>query len=136
MKVRSPTKRVILNRKAFDAIKLGEADGAQAIGERIIARAEPSVPDRPPFGKGLVETGAVATYLDGKLVAGRGRPGGSSIPKNGVVTHFGFGFPGDFLERGTVYITPRPFLTPAAVAEVPDAGPLVAESIGKRLRNA
>lgn len=134
MKVRRTSKRVVLNRQTLSQIRLGNIDGMQAVGELIIQRAEPHVPDQPPVGKGLVESGRVVTFADGKVVAGSGRAPRGAKPGRGVVTIFGFGFPGRFLERGTEFITPRPYLTPATASGVGEAGPKIAEATRKRLR--
>lgn len=100
-----------MNRAAFDAIRLGMADGGQAAGEAILERMD--VPDAPPYGKGLVKTKKAATYLDGAKVAGTGTaPRGAAI-KGGQVTIVGMGFPGRFQELGTVNHPPQPSLTPA-----------------------
>lgn len=110
---RAPGKKVVMNRAALDAIKLGAADGGQAAGELVLQLADGQVPDREPYGRGLVKTGKVATYVDGKKVAGTGSaPRGAGVPV-GTVTFVGYGFPGRFQELGTVHHAAQPFLTPA-----------------------
>jgi hypothetical protein len=111
---RAPGKRVVMNRAALDAIKLGAADGAQAAGELVLRVAEPLVPDREPFGRGLVKTGKVVTYVDGRKVAGTGTaPRRDPPPPVGTCTYVGYGFPGRFQELGTVQHPAQPFLTPS-----------------------
>ena len=135
-KPRRVSKRVALYRETVDAMLLGMLDGGQAAGEAIVARATPSVPDRPPYGRGLIDSGTAVTYLDGKVVAGpapgRIRAGRGAAPKaSGTVV--GWGFPGRFLNNGTIYISPRNWVTPAFVAELPAAGEHMAKGARKRI---
>jgi hypothetical protein len=135
-KPRRVSKRVALYRETVDAMLLGMLDGAQAVGEAIVARATPSVPDRPPFGRGLIASGTAVTYLDGKVVAGPApgkiRAGRGAVPKaSGTVV--GWGFPGRFLNNGTIYIPPSNWVTPAFVAELPEAEEHMAKGARKRI---
>lgn len=132
---RGPGKRVVMNRAAIDAIRLGYADGMQEVGEAILARAEPHVPDEPPIGKGLVQTGAAVTYVDGQKVAGRGTMPRSGRTNQGIMTAVGYGFPGRFNEVGTVHQPARPFLTPAIAAEVRGGMGAIPRRILRRLAN-
>jgi len=125
------SKRVRLNREVVDAAVLGYADGLQAVGERVIERAV--VPDAPPYGVGLVDTGRATTYVMGKRVAGGGTPPRGSILQRGITTIIGWGFPGRFQERGTSRQPPRPFATPAIVGTIPDAPAIVAPAVQARV---
>lgn len=125
-----------MNRAALDAITLGAADGLQATGVAIIEAADP--PDAAPFGKGLVGGGSSVTFVNRRKVAGMGPlsriPRSGRVPAEGVVTVFGFSFPGRFRELGTIHASADPFLTPAAVQVVPSAVEQVGQAIKARLR--
>lgn len=125
--------RVVMNREALDAITLGSADGLQLVGERIIEAAGPNVPDEPPLNVGLVDRHGVATYVNGKKVAGNGTVPRSGRQPTGIMTVFGYGFPARFNETGTIHQPARPFLTPAAAGTVPGTAEVVAETISRRL---
>jgi hypothetical protein len=128
-------KKVVLYRETVDALVLGYADGQQEVGERIIERVDPGVPDREPYGRGLVQSGAAVTYLKGQKVAGRGTaPRGAQLKRATVMTVVGYGFPGRFLEEGTIYISPGQLgLTQGAMAEVNGAGAVVAPAFARGL---
>jgi hypothetical protein len=130
---RKPSARVVMNREAVAAIRLGEADGLQAAAERIQALVQP--PDAAPYGKGLVQGGGVVTFVDGKRVAssGKGSPPRRDIPKV-MGTVFGWLFPARFNELGTVRQPARPFFTPAIQEGLPDVADEVAEAIEQRLQ--
>lgn len=114
---RRTSAKVVMNRQAVDAIRLGFADGLQEEGEAIIAAAAPRIADAPPYGRGLKFSGKAATYVDGKKVAGQGTaPRGQG--GTGTVTIVGFGWPGYWYELGTVKQAPHPVLTPAMAARV------------------
>jgi hypothetical protein len=115
---RRPGARVVMNREAVDALRLGWADGTQEEAEAIVATAAQRIPDVPPIGRGLKFSGAAVTYVDGKKVAGKGTAPRGAAPASGVVTILGFGFPGRFREVGTVRQPPRPTLTPAMTGRV------------------
>jgi hypothetical protein len=122
---------MVLNRAALDAITLATADGLFELGQAIINEA--NVPDAPPYGQGLVEGGGVIAYVKGatgsaKKVATT-TVGGKQIRKpraarlgRGATVIFGYGFPGRFVEFGTIDTPAHPFLTPSLLAHVPDAG--------------
>jgi hypothetical protein len=133
--------RMVLNRKAVDEVTLGAADGLFEMGKAIIAGAR--VPDAPPLTKGLVEGGGVIAYVKGSKGAARKVAettiGGQTIKKPraarikpGATVVFGFGFPGRMVELGTVNMAGQPFLTPAMLERVPDAGTFVRVACIKR----
>jgi hypothetical protein len=134
---RGPGKRVVINREAVEAIRLGAADGLHAVGVATIERARPNVPDAPPLGQGLTGGGMVVTVVDRRKVAGYGPtaklPRSDPGPKSGIVTYLGYTFPSRFNELGTTHQPARPFFTPALAAESPSAGTVVAPAIAKRL---
>lgn len=115
---RRMSKSVVLHREVLDEILLGYADGLQEVGEKIIEEARPNTPDQPPYGVGLVETGRAVTFVNGQRVGGTGRVPASAAPKSGgIVTVVGYAFPANFLELGTIYISPRPWITPAIASQ-------------------
>lgn len=127
-----------MNREALDAIRLGQADGLEAVGEAIIAVATPRAPDAAPYGKGLVGGGSVVTMVDRRKVASFGPlsriPRSGRVPAVGTVSVVGFSFPGRFKETGTIYNPAEPFLTPSVAEVIPDAAALVAAAVAKRLQ--
>lgn len=135
---RAISKRVVVNRAALDALRGGLADGLAALGDRIISSARPHVPDAPPLGLGLINTGGFAVYVDGRKVAGGasvslGRRNELKPPRQGIALYAGYGFPGHLLEGGTINQPARPFLTPAFFAEIPNMGQLMRPAAMKRL---
>lgn len=130
---RKPTARVVMNREAVDAIRLGFADGMQEEGEAIIAAAAPRISDAEPTGRGLKFSGKATTYVDGKRIAGTGTPPRGQVPRAGTVTIVGFGWPGYWYETGTIKQAPRPVLTPAMVARVSGGMAAVPRRIVRRL---
>jgi len=127
---RKPTARVVMNREAVEAIRLGYADGLHATAEDIQDRVRP--PDAAPYGKGLVKREGTATYVGGKKIAGTGTPPRAAIPKD-IGSVFGWGFPARFQELGTSRQPARPFFTPAVQAGIAEAAPTVAEHVGAAL---
>lgn len=127
-----------MNREALDAIRLGQADGLEAIGEQIVAVATPRAPDAEPYGKGLVGGGSVVTFVDRRKVASFGPlsriPRSGRVPPVGTVSVVGFGFPGRLRETGTIYVPASPFLTPSVAEVIPSAADLVAVAIRGRLK--
>lgn len=131
---RRPPARVVMNREALTAIQLGYADGMQDEAEAILARAAPTLPDAPPYGKGVVRSGRAVTYVNGQKVSTA--PGTAplrGINRQGVVTVVGYGFPMRFFELGTINQPARPRLTPAMVAEVQGGMGAIPKRIIKRL---
>lgn len=124
--------RVVLNRAALDAVTLGMADGLLALADAVIAATR--APDAPPLGAGLIETGGTVAYAFGKKVGGTAKkPSAMKVKSMGVVVAGGFGYPAHFAEFGTVNQPARPFLTPALMATLPDAGPYIAAGVYRRL---
>lgn len=104
--------RVVINRQNADALRLALADGMARFGDAVIEASNP--PDATPYGEGLVTSGASVTYIDGRKVGGEAqKPSRERLPRPGIVTYFGFGFPGRFQELGTVHHAAQPFLWPA-----------------------
>ena len=132
----SSARRIEINRAALDEIVLAAADGLLRLGTAVITEA--GVPDAAPYGEGLVEGGAVLAYAGRKKVGqfSTGNPTAIKKPrrsaslKAGTVTVIGgYGFPARFLEEGTAKAAARPFLTPALLKLVPQAGPYIAEAM-------
>lgn len=122
--------KMALNREALDQITRAAVDGAFELAKAIVFGA--NVPDAPPFGEGLIETGGVIAYVDRKKVAEASksgatikRPRAAKLGK-GIVVIGGFGARhGHFAEFGTIHQPARPFLTPELMATLPDAGEFI-----------
>ncbi len=82
-----------------------------------------------------MQSGAAATYIDGRKVAGTGSAPRGQARKLGVTTIVGYGFPGRFNEVGTVNQPARPFFTPAMAAEVQGGMGAIPLRIIRRLAN-
>ena len=139
--------RVVLHRATLDAITLGLADGLLALADADIAAAKP--PDEPAGSPGavrpnltergaprpeLTDAGGTVAYVAGKKVGGTAKkPSAMKVRTMGVAVAGGFGFPAHFVEFGTIHEPARPFLTPALMATVPDAGPYIAAAVARRL---
>ncbi len=121
MAVRGKAK-AILNRDALHQMDLGMAKALELLAFEVLGKVDP--PDAAPFGEGLVESGAYLTYVDGRRVGGDAdkKPKAMKVRGRGVVVGVGFGFPGRFVEVGTVRQPPRPFLTPVVMDVVGDRG--------------
>lgn len=131
------TARVVLNRKAIDGVRLALADGVFAVAKTIVNEADP--PDATPYGKGLVTNGGALLYVDGKKLDGMGldgrQPGKPRSAKSspGTVAIAGFGFPGRFLEFGTVKMAAQPFFTPARDRVLPRATGIIRQASAYRI---
>lgn len=130
--------RMILNRSTLDAITLATGDAMFEMTKAVVASADP--PDATPFGVGLVTTGGVAVWVRGRKIAEWSTDGSAVKPpraarvsKQGVIAIGGYGFPGRFQELGTVKQQADPFLTPALMAEQPNAGVFVKAAMARRL---
>ena len=121
----SGARRIVLNRAAFDEITLAVADGAFELAKAVGNGAD--VPDAAPYAVGLVQGGAAIAFVGSKRV-GVWSKTGASVKKpraarlsKGITVIGGYGFPGRFVESGTVHMGPEPFLTPELMATLPDA---------------
>ena len=131
--------RVVLNRRGLDQVRLVIGDGVHEVGKAIVTTARP--PDAQPYGVGLVTTGGVLTYVDGKRIDARSETGGA--PKQprrvrvggtkGAMAIVGYGFPGRFQELGTSHNPPQPFLTPARNAVIPRVNGIMRKATAYRL---
>ena len=135
-------KRIVMNKAAVDALYAGIADGLIELGERIIADARDRAPEDPDAARKrgvpmMKDTGQVAVFgpVAGKtkLLHGRtdiaqmqNRPRGVKVPNDQVVMIASFTSPiAHLLELGTVNMDAHPFLTPALMANVGNAGAYV-----------
>jgi len=128
--------KIVYNKAAIDALYAGMADGLIELGEAIIADAS----ERAPKDTGdMSRTGYVTVFGQGKLVHGSGqvaaaknRPRGVKVPKDQVVMIAAFASPLAHLqELGTVKMAAHPFLAPALMANVRDAGPYVSGAMSR-----
>jgi hypothetical protein len=133
-----PTTRVVLNRKAFDAVSLGIADGLFEVALAVLDVVE--VPDAPPKGQGLIQGGAAMAWVgkrkvNGTTIGGRQvtKPRSLRLQDGQATAIVGFGFPARFVELGTVDAPAEPFLTPAVATITPDAEVIISPAIQKRL---
>lgn len=127
---RRVSKSVIVNRAALTALGEGIADGLLAVGQRTLDVAD--VPDAPPYGVGLVKTGAYVVYIKGKKVGGNATL--RRVDKSGIVLYAGFGFPGRFQEEGTVNQPASPFLTPAFMEATANLAPTIRPHVESKLK--
>lgn len=118
--------RVELDLRALNVARYEAGRGLLAVAEEALARAD--VPDQPPYGEGLIETGAAGAWLDGVKVGGEADvPDGEST--DGIVGYVGYGFPAHFQENGTVNQPARPFLTPAVDSATGDGEGIIARTV-------
>lgn len=127
-----PRSRVELDPAAFARLERAVALGAGDIGAEVVRRAR--VPDAPPIGQGLVETGASAAFLGGRRIEGTADAPSDFDAPDGPAAIAGFDFPARFQEEGTIRQPARPFLSPAAEDVSGDAGAIMARRIGSELR--
>lgn len=122
--------RTVVNRQALTAIRAGEVNGMEALGQAIVARVHP--PDDPATKARIpVDYGV---WADGRKVAGgASKPHGTAI-KQGVTLVVGVGFPGRFNEIGTSHQPARPFFTPEVLAELPETGNYLRPKVQAALR--
>ena len=139
--------RVELNRSRLDTVQAGFADGVFDLARAIVVVGE----SRAPWAKlplhrlyHLDEMGGAELYVQGKRTheysSNPSRrpnlPKGMAVrARGGIIGIAGFGFPGNFVELGTVKMRAQPFLTPAA-AEVlgSDAKLILSKAMEARLR--
>lgn len=128
--------RIVLNRKAFEQIELANVDGLLAVAEEVIETARP--PDAPPYGQGLLQGGGTLAYLGNKKVGGQMQDGRNvskprSLRLRDMVAIAGWGFPGRFVELGTVDTSAQPFLTRSVSIVEPQADVVISDRIRGRL---
>ncbi len=100
--------RVVINRKAMDQVTLAVADGAHAVGLEYLKVAR--VPDAPPYGEGLSQSGGTVTYVGAKKIAGFGvngrqpaKPRAMRVSGTDTIQMAaGWGFPARLVAFGTV----------------------------------
>lgn len=133
------TSRMVITRSAFDAIRVAEADGLFAAAEKVLDVIR--VPDAEPFAKGLVEGPGAIGFVGRKKVNGT-TIGGKAIKKprslrltdgEEIVVIVGVGFPGRFVELGTVDTPAEPFLTPAVMQVAPGADVIISAATKRRI---
>lgn len=139
------TSRVVLNRKTINGIYLAAGDATFEVAKAVIAAARPPDDPRPKMkvvsrrtGKaywthldteggglhrGLVEGGGALAWVNRRKIAGT-TIGGKQIKKprrlrldQDVLAIAGWGYPGHFVQWGTVKTPANPFFT-RAIAEV------------------
>ncbi len=120
------TARTVLNRAALDEIHGHLVDGMAAVGQEFLDRTRPNVPDAPPYGVGLVETGAFGVWSDGQQVAGSASRPETDIPSAGILLVAGYDDPARFLEEGTVHNRAFPFVTPGMLDTLPSKDEILA----------
>lgn len=108
--------RTTINRRKIKQMQEANARGLADMGQAILDTAR--VPDAPPYGRGLIETGAYVVTRDGNDVAGT-----AEVPRGqggrGAYLAVGYDFPGRFLEGGTIKMAAQPFVGPAADEVIP-----------------
>jgi hypothetical protein len=137
--------QIVRNRAGFDALYEGMADGLVELGTRILedakgnAHRDAAAAARRGVAM-MADTGYVSVWAQGTLVHGFGqvaasqnKPRGVKTPKDQVVVVVAFSSPvAHFNELGTVAMPAQPFLTPALMANVANAGPYVAGAMSRR----
>lgn len=109
--------RTVVNQRQIRRMERAHEQGMADIGRAVLDAAV--VPDAPPYGKGLVETGAFIVVRGGDEVAGTAELPRSVDPGRGVTLAVGYDFPGRFLEGGTIKMAAQPFVTPAVLSVLP-----------------
>lgn len=112
---------VTINQTGVAELERQLADGMFAVVEEVLARSHP--PRRT--GK-LADSGHAAVFLHGRVVRGDAPSRVEGIDDDIV----GFAYYSDpiahLIERGTVNMTARPFLGPAAMSVEPEVGQIMA----------
>lgn len=130
---RTASYRVVMNREAVAAVRLGTADALFSLCKDILYDTHP--PDAPPYGEGLPLNGGAIVWVDGRKVAGVGlystprKPRAARLLRPGITAVVGFGFPARFNERGTLRQPARPFFAPVVAQHLPDARDRIRSSI-------
>lgn len=137
---RKASSRVIINRAAMSKLAQGVADGMAEVGRTILDTAD--TPDGAPYGKGLVSNGGFLIYQGARKVDGAGldgrqpkKPRAVNVKgtEGSITLMVGWGFPGRFLEYGTVDTAAQPFATPAVNRVVPHAADIVRPHVHDRV---
>ena len=132
-------KRVQMNYAALDEMRQAMADGLLNLGLRVILDATAHAPRDPAAAaargvKMMADTGFVQVWAGGKRVGGvwGTRPRGVAVPKDQAGLIVGFQSPlSHFAEFGTIKEPAQPFLTPALMRNIPNAGDDVKAAIAK-----
>ena len=145
--------QIVMNKDAVDALYAGMADGLVELGERIIADARASAPRDPTTAAArgvpmMADTGSVSVWgpVNGKssllhgsaqVAAGKNKPKGLKVPVDQVVMVAAFASPlSHFAELGTIKEPARPFLTPALMSNIGNAGEYVKGAMSRRVASA
>lgn len=130
-------KRIVLNRKWFAEADLAAADALFGLASKIVFGAV--VPDEAPLGLGLIEGGGVVAFVGDVRVAEATTGAGGTVKKpraaklsSHITIIGGYGFPGRFLETGTVKMAAEPFLTPSLMDFLPEAEGFIHAAFVKR----
>jgi hypothetical protein len=136
--------KIVLNRAGFDALYAGMADGLRELGEHIVADASDRAPRDPAIAEKrgvpmMADTGYVSVWAQGKLVHGsaqvaasKNKPRGVRVPADQAVVVVAFASPIAHLqELGTVKMAAHPFLTPALLANIREAGGYVEGALSR-----
>lgn len=110
--MRKTSARVIVNRAALTQFGQQLTAGVGNFCASVVERAD--VPDRAPYGKGLIASGGWAVYYNGRKLGGPAtKPRVVRLGK-GIVGIAGYGaFYAHFVEHGTTKMAAEPFLMPA-----------------------
>jgi len=103
--------RTVVNHRKIKELREGNEEGMAAMGRDMIEGAD--VPDAPPIGRGLIETGGYVVTRGDNHIAGDAEVPRSVDTGKGVTLVAGWGFPSRFLEFGTIKMAAQPFVTPA-----------------------
>ena len=110
--------KVVFHQPVLDAALEAVIEAYYEAGEAAIEANKPHVPDAPPYGVGLVESGRVVVYLNGAIVRdslpAQGEPN-VKVTGRGVELFLLYPEPAGFLEFGTIKMSPHPFATGAIV---------------------
>ncbi len=136
--------KIVMNKAAIDALYAGMADGLIELGNKIIADASERAPKDAAAAAArgvpmLNDTGHISVWGQGKLVYGssqvaaaKNRPRGVRAAKDEIIMIAAFGSPIAHLqELGTIKMPAHPFLTPALMANISNAGPYVTGAMSR-----
>lgn len=124
------TSRVVLNRRALNALAGAFADGLGEIGKAAVEGAD--APDATPYGVGLVRHRDWGVWAGSKKVGGTAtKPRSDRLNRQGLTMFAGFDFPGRFQETGTSHQPARPFFTPSILRVIPEAGRCIKSAVAR-----